>query len=264
MLALISLWYQAEIISLCLQALIEPVPTLPIKLRSLSGGWLPPSSATSKHLCYFLFGLGWSSWLKMCNALPLSSSSWSQKSLIWTLQAKILSVVCCTCRMAEIALWFVVSLDLVFHVCVVSKDCVLVYWIVQWGSQVCDNHQWLIVWEHAWAEREEGRGRYTEILRSSFPPFKYSLWYTSAPSLGGNDVQTSQTFTSASSSGLAFSRNAGSYTECFQILHYSLKPRQCFRVENPSQPQRIGNLVSSQLLCNSAFHITLPSLFLWA
>lgn len=46
-----------------------------------------------------------------------------RKTLIWTLPAKILSVVCWTCGVAEIVLHFVVSLDLVFHVCVVSKGC---------------------------------------------------------------------------------------------------------------------------------------------
>lgn len=74
-----SLWYQAEIIFLHSQAVSEPIPTLPINLHSLSGGWLPPPSTTSKQLCYFLLRLGRNSSLKMCNALSLSSSPCFEK-----------------------------------------------------------------------------------------------------------------------------------------------------------------------------------------
>lgn len=169
------LWYQAEIISLHLQALLEPIPTLPINLHSLSGGWLPPSSAISKHLCYFLPRLGRNSSLKKIAVLsPFLPALVLTKTFFCAGQAQILPLFCLTCcppgwLKLPCALSCTPFLGLVFHMCVESKDCVFMRWAIQWGSQACDNHPWLIVLERAWAEGEEGRGRYIEFLRSSFP-----------------------------------------------------------------------------------------------
>lgn len=69
---------------------------------------LPPSSATSKHLCYFLLGLGRNSLLKMCNTLSLSPSLcfWKDSPLntagqnlvssCWTLFSKMTKTVLCS------------------------------------------------------------------------------------------------------------------------------------------------------------------------
>jgi len=89
-------------------------------------------------------------------------------------QAQILPLFCLTCcppgwLKLPCALSCALFLGPVFHIWVESKDCVFMRWAIQWGSQACDNHPWLIVLERAWAEGEEGRGRYIEFLRSSFP-----------------------------------------------------------------------------------------------
>lgn len=116
-------------------------------------------------------------------------------------------------------------------------------------------------------QKEMKGGEGTWSFKAPFPPFTHFLWYTLHCSYRGmlckppGPVPNLQLPFWRVCSSLAFSRNA-SYTGCFQILHYGLKPRECFWMENPSQPQRIGNLVDIQvLLCSSAFHIVLPSLF---
>lgn len=117
------LWYQAEIISLHLQALLEPIPTLPINLHSLSGGWLPRSSAISKHLCYFLPRLGRNSSLKKIAVLsPFLPALVLTKTFFCAGQAQILPLFCLTCcppgwLKLPCALSCTPFLGLVFHVC---------------------------------------------------------------------------------------------------------------------------------------------------